>query len=161
MRSPFADTWADAIAEITTDVEFQNATIVIIDESLVTSTYNIDTGVTTVTGDPRVYQGQARVKPMRAPVNREGSAVANSNAITSVRVQLPQMVDFSQTSTPEYRTKRGWKMLVLTAPKNLSLLDYWFSLEEGLQGASAASRTLEFMVDGDATVDRADLPWLT
>lgn len=137
----FPETWTDEIAELTTDPEYQNATVRIYDPSLVTETYDISTGVWNVTGNGDLYSGQARVVDIRWGVNRENSDTGNPTTIKNIRVQLPKNI--------LGRLKRGMKMVVTSCTDNPSLETFLFSVSTDIQGSNAASRTIEFAVDGD------------
>lgn len=140
------DNWADEIAEISTQPEFQSAQIRIGDPSILTSkTYDIETGKWTITGDPVVYEGQARIIGVRWGVQSGGESQANATTISAIRVQIPQHA--------VGRVKRGCKVFVESAP-NLVLSSYLFTVTSDMQGSSAASRTFECSLDID--VERAD-----
>jgi hypothetical protein len=134
--------WYDEIAEVTGTAEYQNAIVSIIDPSLITEVYDDETGDWESTGDGEVYEGQARVIPIREANNRENSDRGNAAAITAIRVQIPQLaVD---------RMKRGMKLFVTECPSNPALLSFVFSMKSDVQGSASATRTLQFAIDGDS-----------
>lgn len=150
----FASTWTDEIADESTKPEYQNATVTLIDSSLVTGDYDPETGDYTVTGDPEFWSGRARIMPMRWGVNRENSDFANSNTQTAVLVQFGKNEDFGGTPNT-YRVKKGVGMRVDASPDNPSLETMYFTCTGESQGSNAAARTLEFSQDGDAVMPRA------
>lgn len=138
----FPDTFEDEIAEVTTDAEFQNATVRLIDPSLVDRTYDIETDEFTENdADATLWTGQARIIGVRWGVNRENEDTRNSTALNTLRVQLPK--------SAVGRVKRGCKLVVTECTSNPVLETYLFSLTSDLQGSHAASRTLQFAMDGD------------
>lgn len=137
--------WTDEIAAISGSEEFQKATVRIWDpELIVKGEYDFETGAQEITDDGTVYEGRARVIPMRWNVNHEGSETANSSAWTAVLVQLPK--------GSLLRVNRGVRMQVTACEDNPSLLSYLFTVNSDLQGSNAASRTFEFAVDGDGVM---------
>ena len=141
----FKKSWTDEIAEASTDPEFQNATVRLVDPSIVTVTKNHQSG--TITEDAsaaELYTGQARIVGVRWGVNRENNDTGNSSTLTSVTVQFPKKA--------LGRIKRACKMTVTACPDNPALTTYMFSLTSDFQGSNAAARTLEFAVDGDLVV---------
>lgn len=147
MAYEFSDDWTEEIAEISTLPEFQTAEVRLIDPSLVTSSYNIDTNVTTVTGNGTLYEGQARIIGVRWGVFSGGEGQANSQTISSLRVQFPR--EDSTGHTTFIRVKTGCKLFVTSAPRNPVLEDLIFVATSDLQGSSSAARTFEFALDGD------------
>lgn len=135
------ENWADEIAEVSTQPEFQRAVIRIEDPSLLTQkSYDIETGEWTITGDPVVYDGQARVIGVRWGVQSGGESQANATTISAIRVQIPQHA--------VGRVKKGCKVIVKSAP-NLVLTSYIFTVTSDMQGSSDASRTFECALDID------------
>lgn len=141
----FSDSWTDEIAAESGKAEYQNATITLLDYSLVVEgEYDLETGEQTFTGDPEVWDGQARIIGVRWGVNRENSDFGNSMTISSLRVQIPK--------NAVGRMKRGVQMRVDTCTDNPSLVSRVYTLTSDLQGSNAATRTFEFSLDGDAVV---------
>ncbi|QDK01432.1 hypothetical protein SEA_LEEROYJENKINS_35 [Microbacterium phage LeeroyJenkins] len=140
------DNWADEISEISTQPEFQSAQIRIEDPSVLTSKkYDVETATWTITGDPVVYEGQARVIGVRWGVQSGGESQANATTISAIRVQIPQH--------GAGRVKKGCKVFVDSSP-NLVLSSYLFTVTSDMQGSSPASRTFECSLDID--VERTD-----
>lgn len=140
MAYNFGANYADEIAAVSTLPEYQTAQIRIEDPSLVSSSYDVETGQWTTVGDPVVYEGQARIIGVRWGVTSEGESQANRSTISSIRVQIPQH--------GTGRVKRGCKVFVMSAP-NTVLTSYAFTVTSDMQGASAAARTFECALDMD------------
>lgn len=138
--------WTDEIAEVSE--QYQNAEVELLDPSLVTyGPFDPVTNKRTSTGDPLVWEGFARIIPPRWGVNRQGSDTGNASTQTSVLIQFPKKA-FG-------RVKRGMKLTVVTCEDNPGLETMLFKVTSGLQGSNAASRTVEFAVDGDVEADDA------
>ena len=141
MAYDFGTSYADEIAAVSTQPEYQRATIRIEDSSLVTSTYDIETGKWTLVGDPVVYSGQARIIGVRWGVQSGGESQANATTISAIRVQVPQHA--------VGRVKKGCKVFVESAP-NTVLQGYVFTVTSDMQGSSDAARTFECALDIDS-----------
>lgn len=139
--------WADEIAEVSELPEFQTAKIRIVDPNLFTRDYDEDTATWTITGDGVIYDGQARVIPVRWGVHSGGESQANATTLSAIRVQIPR------TTATDIRVDKGFKVFVDESPHNLSLGDRMFAVTSDLQGSSSASRTFECMADVDASVN--------
>lgn len=140
----FPDTFEDEIAEVSTDEEYQNATVRLIDPSLVTGgVYDVETDTYSEedASSAVLWAGRARIIGVRWGVNRENNDTGNSSTLTTIRVQFPK--------SAIGRTKRGCLMTVTSCESNPTLETYLFKTTSDLQGSHAASRTLEFSVDGD------------
>lgn len=138
--------WSQEIAAETGKPEYQTCEIVITDPSLVTVEYDIDTAVSTETGDGTLYEGQARLIAVRRGVNYEGASQGNSKTITSIRIQIPGQ-ELPVT------LRKGTTAVVTSAPLNRTLENYLFYLASDVHGSSAATRTFEFNLDGDTSHD--------
>lgn len=137
----FPDRWTDEIEEITGGDQYQNASVTVFDPSLLTETYDIDNGTWLVTGNGDVYSGAARIIGIRWGVSRENSDTSNPTTIKNVRVQFPK--------NATARMKKGMKMRVTACTDNPSLETFLFTVTTDFQGSNAATRTVEFSVDGD------------
>lgn len=140
MAYDFDTNYADIIALESTKPKYQRALIRIEDSSLVTSTYDIETGKWTLVGDPVVYSGQARIIGVRWGVQSGGESQANATTIASIRVQIPQHATG--------RVKKGCRVFVESAP-NPVLTSYAFTVTSDMQGSNAAARTFECALDID------------
>lgn len=145
MAVEFSKFWADEIAEITEQSEYQTCTVTIVDPKLIAGgEYNPVTNTySPVTKDGSVYSGQARFIPIRAGIHQGGESQANSTTIRNVRFQLPQF------DGPLY-IRKGLTVRFLTAPRNPSLVGRWATVTDDFQGSSAATRTFTASMDIDA-----------
>lgn len=141
--------WTDAVRAISERPEFQTSVIRIEDPSLVTEgEYDPVTNTWgESSGDPVLYEGQARIIPVR-----DGSFTANDNqanptTLVPIRVQIPR------DASTDIRIRRGCKVFVVSAPDALHLTDRLFTISSDLQGSSAGARTFEAMADVDAYLE--------
>lgn len=155
--------WASKIAAVSQRPEFQTAQIRIEDPSLVEEEYDVETGQYTSTGNPVIYQGQARLIAVGAGRFDRGENQANATTITTIRIQIPNAVDGPAYGEEEYEegqyasglsgpVRRGCKVFVISAPRNPSLVSKIFAINSDMQGSSAASRTFEAALDADVLV---------
>lgn len=142
-------TWTDAVRAISERPEFQTSVIRIEDPSLVTEgEYNVETGeYGPSTGDPVLYEGQARLIPVRDGSFLRGDEQANPTTLVPIRVQIPR------DASTDIRIRRGCKVFVVSAPDALHLTDRLFTISSDLQGSSAGARTFEAMADVDAYLE--------
>lgn len=138
--------WADEIAEVSELPEFQTAVIRIVNPNLIEREYDEDTATWTITGEGVIYEGQARVIPVRWGIQSGGESQANATTLGAMRVQIPRTV------ASDIRVNKGFKVFVDESPHNLSLVNRIFAVTSDLQGSSSASRTFECMADIDAAV---------
>lgn len=140
--------WSDRIAGISSQPRFQRSQIRIEDHSLIVQgDYNTESGTyPEPTGDPTVYEGQARIIGIRWGTFTGGESQANATTLSAVRVQIPK--------TPEttVRVKRGCKIFVIDSPNNPALNGLILTITSDLQGSSAAARTFEAALDADVKV---------
>lgn len=131
-------TWEAEIASVSGLAEFQNATIQIVDPSLLTTTYDYDSNEYTVTGDGVVYTGQARVQPLRS-TNVGGVSGGNPTSVSGVTVQIP----YGEVVV----VKRGWRVQVTDGGRNTALEGFLFTVVSDVNSSHQASHTFEAMVD--------------
>lgn len=136
--------WFERVADRSTLPEFQVATIRVDDPSLLTESYDVDSGAYTSSGDATIYTGRARIIGARWGVNAGGESQANATTLAAVTIQVPR--------TAFSRVKRGCKVFVMASPGNPVLTGYVFTVTSDLQGSSAAARTFEAALDVDASV---------
>lgn len=138
-------TWASEVQAISESPEFQTSRIRIIDPSLIEGgEYDVDTDTyTPITNDGEVYNGQARVIPLRDGNFSMNSDQANPTTLTAIRIQIPR------TAATDIRLRRGVKIVVESAP-SAHLNNRLFSIHDDLQGGTAASRSFIAMADMDA-----------
>jgi len=137
--------WADSVGTISD--EFKNATVTILDPSLITSTYNVDTGVTSQTGDPVIVAGVlARIQPVRLAVDTRGGTTGNPSGEVRMRVQIPRTAYVG-------KIRRGWIVNVTAASRNPELLDYVLVVDAVINSSWRASTTIECTVDVENVSD--------
>lgn len=139
--------WSEIISEVTSQPQFQTATVRLEDPSILVSTGDIDpdTWEETYTGDPVIYEGPARIVGVRWGVGSGGESQANSKTLKAIRVQFPpQAVG---------RVKKACVLYVTECERNPVLTEFAFVTTNDFQGSSAATRTIEFSLDGDVEVD--------
>lgn len=159
-----ADNWTKQIAAVSTRPEFQRATVRIEDHSLLSyGDYDVETGTQETTGDPVVYEGQARLIPIRWGTFTGGESQSNATTLSAIRVQIPNALDAEGYGDDEYtegqyatglagRVKRGCKIFVITSPRNPALEGLILTITSDVQGSSAAARTFEAALDADVAV---------
>lgn len=150
--------WTDQIAAISTDSQYQNLTVSLIDPANVVSTYDIDTGEEELTNDGVFWSGQARLAAIRWGTNRENNATANASVEKAILVQFPQDPNFGTENAPVYRIRKGIKLKVTASAKNPALLTYLFVCTSDIEGGNIAARTIEFAADGDAVLSDEAVP---
>lgn len=138
----FDTSWPQVIADISTRPEFQNATVRLEDPSLlVVGDYDIETGEQTVTGDPVIYRGRARIIGVRWGVESGGESQANAKTVKAIRIQFP----YNSVG----RVRKGFVLYVEDGGRNPNLENYLFTGASDIQGSASAARTVEFYVDSD------------
>lgn len=164
------DSWAEEISRESTKPEYQNATIRIVDPTLIESDYDIETGEWTLVGDGKLYEGRARIIGVRWGVFSGGESQANSTTLSAVRIQIPRGEEgqsegfgegyfgygpFGGRSVTEnfFRVKSGCKVFIDECDRNPVLESYILNITSDLQGSMSASRTFEAMLDGDVGLD--------
>lgn len=164
MYSFESEDWTAPIHAVSTQSRFQKSKIRIEDYSLITpGEYNVDTGTyTEPTGDPVIYEGQARLIGIRWGTFTGGESQANATTLSAIRVQIPNARFDEGYGEDEYgdnysgglygRVKRGCKIFVLDSPNNPALNGLILTITSDLQGSSAAARTFEAALDADVEV---------
>lgn len=142
----FRGSWTDEIAELSTDAEYQDSEIVLIDSS-VKPDYDIKTGEYSYPPgfDPVIFRGGARIKPVRWGVFSGGESQANAKVATTIRIQIGK--------DGIGRVQRGTSCVVLSAPDNIAMPNSLYNITSGAQGSATASRTFEAAIDGDSEYD--------
>jgi len=131
--------WSDRIAAFSDTMK--NAVVDILDPSLVTSIYNVDTNVTTYSGDPVIAAGvAARIQPVRLAVDTRGASTANPSGEVRLRVQIPR-------TSVTGKIQRGWIVRVTEATRNPELTDYVLVVDAVVDSSWRASITIEVAVD--------------
>lgn len=141
----FTDDWAAEIAEISTQPEFQNATIrIVYSEGANAGNFTWATGLWDGVTPDTVYEGQARIIGVRWGSFSGGEGQANSQTISAIRIQLPY--------NAAGRVRRGCKVFVTDGGRNPVLEQFIFAVTSDLQGSSSAARTLECSLDSDVAL---------
>lgn len=154
MYSFESEDWTAPIHAVSTQPRFQKSRIRIEDHSLIVpGEYDVDTNTyTEPTGDPVVYEGQARLIGIRWGTFTGGESQANATTLSAIRVQIPKTPDTT------VRVRRGCKIFVLDSPNNPALNGLILTITSDLQGSSAAARTFEASLDADTTVVASGVP---
>lgn len=154
MYSFESEDWTAPIHAVSTQSRFQKSRIRIEDHSLIVpGEYYVDSGTyTEPTGDPVVYEGQARLVGIRWGTFTGGESQANATTLSAIRVQIPKTPDTT------VRVKRGCKIFVIDSPNNPALNGLILTITSDLQGSSAAARTFEAALDADTTVVSSGVP---
>lgn len=146
MAYSFGD-WAAEIEAVSSDPEFQNATIRLY--TLNQGTYNVDSGAWTG-GTPSQILGdtRARIIGIRSANNVSGSANSNPSEKQRVRVQFP----FAAYTG---RVKPGVAVRVMSGGRNAALTGYLLIVVADNLSSNRASHTLECTVDLEAVASWA------
>lgn len=151
MRSPVV--WADAIAAVSD--EYKNATVSLIDPSLVTTTFDVDTNQTVQVGNAVIASDiAARVQPIRLSVDQRAGATGNPSGEVRMRVQIPR-------TAYSGKIRRGWQVRVTEATRNPELEDYLIVVDAVVDSSWRASITIEGMVNVENTVSTAVVTSIT
>lgn len=136
--------WTDEIAEIITSTEYMNAVVNIIDPTLVTTTWDIDTNTPTVTGNAVVARHvMARINwPLRS-VTDAGTTDADPSVIRAGRITIP----WSEFSGP---IRTGMQFVVIDGGDNPDMSRYVYRIDEAINGSNSASRAMKIAVDGES-----------
>ena len=150
MRAPLV--WADVIGEISDD--YKNATISLIDPSLVTSTFDVNTNQFVQVGNPIVAENiAARVQPVRLAVDTRAGSTGNPSGEVRIRVQIPR-------TTFAGKIQRGWLIRVTAADRNFELLNLLFVVDSDVNSSWRASHTVEATVNVEADANWATVPFI-
>lgn len=136
MSYSFAENWAQEIADVSGDPTFQNCAIEIRNPALLTVTKDIQAGTKSVTGDPVVWSGRARVIGIRRALDIQAGGSANPSGEKTIRVQIP----YGSITT---RVQRGWQIRVTDGGRNPVLEEYLFIVDSDVNSGNVASYTFE------------------
>jgi hypothetical protein len=140
MAIAFGKQWAQEVADVSNDREYQNALIKIIDPSLVVRSGTIQTGYTYDATNATKWSGQARISSMRSGTSFGGTTSTNPTNIKSMRVQIPYSETFQ-------RVRRGWQVQVVDGGRNDRLTEYLSSVEADVNSSQVAALTFECSID--------------
>lgn len=146
MAYSFSD-WTETISRISERPEFQRASIRIAQDADPVDPeedyYNPETGEFEYPEAVKLYEGRARIMPIRESADDMGGI--NLTTMIGIRVQIPR-------ADSDFRIRRGIRIFVDESPDNPSLVGRIFTVAEDYQGSSAASRTLMAYADVDDSV---------
>lgn len=145
MKSFRGKTWADEIAESLNTPEYHNAVITLLDPSLTTTTWNVDTNEPVTVGNPVIASGiHARINwPLRS-VADPGTTDFDTTTIRSGRCSI----DNAEYGGP---LRNGMQLVVTDGGRSPDLLRYRFGIAEAMNDSWMASRVFKITVDGEAT----------
>lgn len=136
--------WTAEIEEISNTTEFMGAVVNLIDPTLVTTVWDIDTNTPVVTGDGVVARGvKARINwPLRA-VTDPGTATGDPSVVRAGRMTIPW-------SSYAGALRTGMQFKVTDGGDNPDLPRYVFRIDEPINGSNSASRAMKISVDGES-----------
>lgn len=144
MPITFTDDWAQEIADVSGDPAYQNATIEIRNPDLIVKTGTEPDMITTftqsVTGNPVVWSGQARVANSRSSLNTGGATSFDPTSMKAMLVQIPYDPAFT-------RVRRGWEIRVTDGGRNSVLEDYLFTVDSDVSSSQVASLTFHCTIN--------------
>lgn len=138
-------TWTEEINEVSTGSDVMNAVVNIIDPSLVTTTWNIETNTPVSIGNGVIAAAiPARINwPLRA-INDPGTATGDPSVVRAGRISIP----LSAYSGP---LRTGLVVVVLSAVSNPDLVRYVYRIDEAINGSNMANRVAKITVDGESS----------
>jgi hypothetical protein len=135
--------WTEYIRDISEREEFLTAKIQIRNPNLLTRTKDIKAGTVTVTGNPVVWSGEARVVGYRSAVDSNKGNLSDPTGIKAIRFSIPHD---SYTG----RIERGWQIRVTEGGDSQRLTQYLFIIESDGVASNEASRIIQTSVDVEA-----------
>ncbi len=150
MRAPIV--WADAIGEVS--ATFMNATVSLLNPSLITGVFDVDTNSFVSSGNPVVAEGiSARVQPVRSAIDVRAGSTGNPSSEVRIRVQIPRTA-FSG------KIQRGWLIRVTAADRNPEMLNQLFVVDAEVNSSWRASATVEATVSVENDANWAQVPFI-
>lgn len=145
MANGLSSSWAQAVADISTLAEFQNATIRIYDPTLISpNSYNIETGqFSQATENAVLYFGRARGIDIRNPTQVGSGPLDNPSAIRWMCWQIPR-------GGHDTRIKPGCIIEVTDGDRNPALESLLIVIRDDIQGSNSAARTFNCSVNVEA-----------
>lgn len=138
-----ADLGAD-VALISTLPEHQNAVIVILDDSLLTETYDYETNSYTFNGDAVIYSGRARISTKAAQVDIAPSVQGNPTGEKRLIVQIPAFAGV---------IARGNKVKIVSGGRAERLESAMFTVQSDINASHMGARTFEAVADVEVDPD--------
>lgn len=136
--------WTAEINEVSSEFTYMNATINIIDASLITTSWDINTNTPTSTGNAVIARGiLARLNwPLRA-VSDPGTTTGNTSTVRAGRLAI----QYSDYSGP---LRDGMQVVVIKSLDNPDLERYVYRIDEAINGSNMANRVMKISVDGES-----------
>lgn len=129
--------WGQEIAGVSETEEFMPAVVRITLQNATKGEYNIDTGKWEGgTEAETIYEGRARMAPIRWGVDAKESQVFNASTTVRMRVQIPQAANL--TDVP-----RGTRVKVIEAPRAQHMVGATFVVTLDAQNSDNGARNLE------------------
>ena len=138
----FSQKWQDRLSPAT--LHTMPATVQLFDPELADSVFNYTTGTWEDNPLAVLYEGKARVQPIRSTSSINNGA--NDTTVQSVLVSIPITAGKTLNLRPEHRGK------VLTAPLMPVLTTFFYVVQEVMDSANPIERTFMFRVDQERTV---------
>lgn len=143
----FDKPWGEEISEVTNTPEYQSCTIQLWKPGVLdTSAYDPSTNLPPTSQATKVYDGPARIKPIRLGLNMANNDGLNPSTLRKVHIQFPHDAVFSVSP------RSGFTAKVTASAEVPDLLTKIFTLKDTLFGSTKASNTFEFSYDGDAVI---------
>jgi len=140
----FSTNWAAEVAEISTLSEYQNAFIRILDDSLLTETYDYATNEYTSDGDAVIYEGRARISTKASQIDIAPSVQGNPTGEKKLIVQIPAFAGV---------IKRGNKVQILSGGRAARLTHAMFTVQSDINSSHMGARTFEAVADVEVDPD--------
>lgn len=135
MAYQFQASWAQEIADVTGEPDYQNCEIQIRNPELVVRTGNPIDGYE-YSGNPVLHTCRARIIGIRAALDIMAGTTANPSGSKSVRVQIPY-------AEYPHRINRGFQLRVTDGGRNPVLEQYVLTVESDFNAGNQATQTIE------------------
>lgn len=139
---PFTQEWVDSLAHVP-EAGMVGA-ILVTDPRGLDKVYDPDTDTWDYPTAPTVYEGKARVQPIRSDVQRVRPG--DSTNVLAIRFSVP-------VASVGTDIRPGMLVEVTSAPLNPSLLEYVFYVSEGVDSTNPIEKTFHAVTDLEATWD--------
>lgn len=133
-----------SVATVSTLPEYQNAVIIILDDSLLTETYDYATNSYTSEGDAVIYNGRARISTKASQVDIAPSVQGNPTGEKRLIVQIPAFAGV---------IKRGNKVRVVSGGRAARLEQSMFTVQSDINSSHMGARTFEAVADVEVDPD--------
>lgn len=139
---PFSQAWVDSLSHVPRTAMVGE--ILVTDPRGLTKVYDPDEDEWDYPTAPTVYEGEARVQPIRSEVYR--TRPGDSTNALAIRFSIP--VESIGTDI-----RPGMQVEVTAAPRNPTLLKYVFYVSEGVDSTNPIEKTFHAVTDLEATWD--------